>query len=289
MIRSSTSVNSIVMRRILTMFEFSYENIEKSINVLELDLTVDELAMVAEANSMTSEQMSAFDILLEHLRKKKIQTTIDTLLRFSRLPSKNPKTFDNFDFSVVKSRDIDKLKSLPSLTAIHAHKNLAFIGPAGIGKTHLAQAFGYECCQQGLKAYFIKMSELRDRFTAARRNNRESSVINGLVRPSCLIIDEVGRCTFDKENTRLFFDLIDRRYNKEGSFNTIFTSNKNPLQWKEFFEEDDTTLCALDRIFDDATIFRMRGESYRGRKLDKVVIQVGKQALQDTPAEIVTD
>ena len=271
------------------MFEFSYESIEKSIDVLDLDTTVDELAMVAEANSLTSDQMAAFDILLEYLRKKQIQTTIDTLLQFSRLPSKNPKTFENFDFSIVKSKDIEKLKSLPSLTAIHAHKNLAFIGPAGIGKTHLAQAFGYECCQQGLKSYFIKMTELRDRFINARRNGKEASVLNGLVRPSCLIIDEVGRCTFDKENTRLFFDMIDRRYNKEGSFNTIFTSNKNPLQWKEFFEEDDTTLCALDRIFDDATIFRMHGESYRGRMLDKVVLQVGKQALQDAPDEITTD
>ena len=77
-------------------------------------------------------------------------------------------------------------------------------------------------------SYFIKMSELRDRFTAARRAGKEASVLNGLVRPSCLIIDEVGHCEFDKENTRLFFDLIDRRYNKEGHFNIVFTSNKSP-------------------------------------------------------------
>ena len=60
------------------------------------------------------------------------------------------------------------------------------------------------------------MSELRNKFTAARRAGKEASVLDGLVRPSCLIIDEVGHCEFDKENARLFFDLIDRRYNKEG-------------------------------------------------------------------------
>lgn len=76
----------------------------------------------------------------------------------SRLPLKNPKTFDNFDFSVMKGRDATRLKTLPSLSAIYAHKNLAFIGPAGTGKTHLAQAFGYECCQRGIKTYFIKIS-----------------------------------------------------------------------------------------------------------------------------------
>ena len=265
------------------MTEFSYENIEESIDVLHLNLSVTELAALSDEKSFTPEQLSSIDTLLEYLRKKKIQTTIDTLLRLSRLPRKNPKTFDNFDFSIVKGRDIDKLKSLPSLSAIHAHKNLAFIGPAGIGKTHLAQAFGYECCQQGLKTYFIKMSELRDRFTRARITGKEASVLNGLVKPSCLIIDEVGHCEFDKENTRLFFDLVDRRYNKEGSYNIIFTSNKNPSQWRDIFNEDDALLCALDRIFDDATVFTIRGESFRGRKLDKVALQVGKQ--KSAPSE----
>ena len=77
-----------------------------------------------------------------------------------------------------------------------------------------------------MKTYFIKASELRDRFTAARRSGKTDSCLNGLVRPSCLIIDEIGHCAFDKENTRLFFDLIDRRYNKEGSFNMIFTATR---------------------------------------------------------------
>lgn len=118
----------------------------------------------------------------------------------SRLPLKNPRAFDNFDFSVIKGKDVEKLKAPPSPAAIHAHKNLAFIGPAGIGKTHLAQAYGYECCQHGLKTYFVKMSELKGRFNSARRNGKNAFVLNGLVRPSCLIIDEVGHCEFDKEN-----------------------------------------------------------------------------------------
>ena len=162
------------------------------------------------------------------------------------------------------------------LDLVYAHRNLAFIGPPGTGKTHLAQAFGYECCQQGLKTYFIKMSELRDRFTAARRNGKEASCLNGLVRPACLIIDEVGHCEFDKENTRLFFDMVDRRYNRQGCNNIIFTSNKNPALWKENFNEDDDLLCALDRIFDDATVFNIRGESYRGKMLERISLTTSK-------------
>jgi len=267
------------------MNNFSYEKIAKSIDVLKLDLPVEELAKLSESESFTVDQLAAIEKLLDHLREKKVQTTINTILKMSRLPLKNPKTFENFDFSIIKGKDVEKLKALPSLAAIHAHKNLAFIGPAGIGKTHLAQAFGYECCQQGLKTYFIKMSELRDKFTFARRNGKEASALNGLVRPSCLIIDEVGHCEFDKENTRLFFDLIDRRYNKEGSFNIVFTSNKNPSQWRGIFNEDDALLCALDRIFDDATVFTIKGESFRGQKLDKVALQVAKASKPKTEVE----
>ena len=127
-----------------------------------------------------------------------------------------------------------------------------------------------------MRAYFIKASELRDRFTVARRVGKTDSCLKRLVRPSCLIIDEIGHCEFDKENTRLFFDLIDRRYNKEGNFNMVFTSNKNQALWREDFNEDSTLLCALDRIFDEATVFKLRGESFRGKKLDTVSVQTGK-------------
>ena len=62
----------------------------------------------------------------------------------------------------------------------------------------------------------------------------------------------------------------------DGCYNMIFTSNKNPALWREDFNEDSTLLCALDRIFDDATVFKLRGESFRGKKLDTVSVQTGK-------------
>ena len=173
---------------------------------------------------------------------------IQTLLKMSRLPLKEPKTFDSFDFSHVHGKQVDALKNLPALTAVYAKKNLAFIGPQGVGKTHLAMAYG-----------------------------REGSAVNSLVKPSCLIIDEIGRCVFNKESTRMFFDMIDRRYNKEGPNIIIFTSNKGPDKWGEFFSEDSSLLCALDRIFYDATVFMMKGDSYRGKKLETIAIETGRK------------
>ena len=76
-------------------------------------------------------------------------------------------------------------------------------------------------------------------------------------------------------NTRMFFDVIDRRYNKDGPSTMIFTSNKTPNQWGEYFSEDDTLLCSLDRVFDDATVFMIKGDSYRGRKLETLGLEAG--------------
>ena len=147
------------------MTEFSYSNLESSFQTLKLDITTVELANIAERNNFSDGQLDAINCLLEYLRVKKEETTIQTILKMSRLPLKDLKTFENFDFSLIRGKDVEKLRALPSLSAIYAHRNLAFIGPAGTGKTHLAQAFGYECCKRGLKTYFIKMSELKDKFT----------------------------------------------------------------------------------------------------------------------------
>ena len=270
------------------MTESAYKAADRCREVLKLDFSADEFARLAADNSYSVETIAAINDIFGYLCTKKEQATIQMLLQTSRLPMKNAKTFDNFDFSVLKGKDIERLRSLPSLAAVYGHKNLAFIGPAGTGKTHLAMAFGYECCQHGLKTYFIKASELRDKFTNARRLGKEASTLTSLVRPSCLIIDEVGHCEFDKENTRLFFDLIDRRYNKEGAFNLVFTSNKNPSLWRENFNEDDSLLCALDRIFDDATVFNIRGESFRGKKLETVALQTGHtNALVSTEKPVI--
>ena len=258
------------------MNSISLYDFEKDLKTLHLDLNASEFYELTEYHALTQEQIEAISIIFHFLGEKKKQATIDMYMKTSRLPRKEPKTFDNFDFSVIKGKDVERLKTLPSLSAIQAHKNLAFIGPPGTGKTHLAQAYGYECCHNGMKAYLIKMSELRDRFTKARRSGKEASCLNGLVRPACLIIDEVGHCEFDKENTRLFFDLIDRRYNRQGCNNIIFTSNKNPVLWRENFNDDDDLLCALDRIFDDATVFNIKGDSFRGKKLETVSLKTSR-------------
>ena len=163
---------------------------------------------------------------------------------------------------------------------------MAFIGSQRLGKIHLAMAYGRECCNRGLKTYFLKATELNQKLPKARKLGTVGAAVNGLVKPSCLIIDEVGRCVFDQENTRIFFDIIDHRENKEGPNCIIFTSNKSPNEWKPFFEEYDSLLCSLNRVFNPGDVFIMRGESYHGKELRTYAVQAGgmnsDNALLDT-------
>lgn len=159
------------------MTQTVFEKMKNAISVLKLDFTTEEFATFADDQELSEEAIEAVQTVFSYISEKKQQTTVQTLLKLSRLPKKAPKTFENFDFSLLKSRDLDRIRALPSLGAVYSHRNLAFIGPPGTGKTHLAQAFGYACCQHGMRAYFIKASELRDRFTAARRVGKTDSCL----------------------------------------------------------------------------------------------------------------
>lgn len=257
------------------MTKTPYEEIENYCHSLKINITAGEIAAVTEKLNMNSEELSKMVSFFASLEEKKKEAVVSTCLKLSRLPLKEPKTFDNFDFENLHSKDIDKLKNLTTLYPLYEHKNIAFIGPQGIGKTHLAMAFGRACCELGIKTYFLKATELNQRITTAIKNNTVGSMTNGLVKPSCLIIDEIGRCTFDEESTKIFFDIVDKRTQKEGPNCMIFTSNKGPDKWKDDFKEEEALLCALDRIFDNAIAYMMEGKSYRGRKLETVGVKVG--------------
>lgn len=202
-----------------------YSELEKAFSTLRIKMTVSDFTNFAMQKDFSAEQICSVIETFSLLAKRKEQASINFLLKCSRLPLKNPKTFDNFRFEDIKGRDSERLKSLSTLAALHSHKNLAFIGPAGTGKTHLAMAFAYECCCKMLKAYFIKMTELNELFTEARKLDRVGKVMTSLVQPSA---------------------------------------------WRQNFTEEDSLLCALDRIFDDALIFNFNGETHRGLKKEVI-------------------
>ena len=107
------------------MKETIFEQVASSASVLKLDFSAEEFALFAEDREFSAAGMEAVQMLLGYLSEKKQQTTIQTLLKMSRLPTKAPKTFENFDFSLLKGKDVERLKVLSSLNAIYTHCKLA--------------------------------------------------------------------------------------------------------------------------------------------------------------------
>ena len=133
------------------MNESSYAKICDHASFLNLDLGTQELAQFILEHNFDDGQIEAIRTILDHLAENKRKNIISTLLKMSRLPLKDPKTFDNFDYSRLQGKQIDALRELSNLATLYAQKNLAFIGPPGVGKTHLAMAYGRLCCEKGFE------------------------------------------------------------------------------------------------------------------------------------------
>lgn len=139
------------------MSESLYEQIQASAKYLGIDFPAQEVAQLAVDREFEDDHMDAIASVFSYLQEKKSDQIIATQLRMSRLPLKEPKSFENFNFSVLHGKQMEALKALPTLSTLYAHKNLAFIGPQGVGKTHLAMAYGRECCLKGMKVYFLNL------------------------------------------------------------------------------------------------------------------------------------
>lgn len=103
------------------MTQTVFEKMKTAISVLKLDFTTEEFATFADDQELSEEAIEAVQTVFSYISEKKQQTTVQTLLKLSRLPKKAPKTFENFDFSLLKSRDLDRIRALPSLGAIYSH------------------------------------------------------------------------------------------------------------------------------------------------------------------------
>ncbi len=257
-----------------------YERIRESAEELGISLTEGEMAALAERLDMGERELGAVEGVFACLAERKWQNKVDMYLRMSRLPLKAPKTFANFDFGRLRGDDRAAIEQLPAMANLYARRNIAFIGPEGVGKTHLAQAYARECCNRGMQSYYIKARELRDKLVSAIKAGKEGNVINTLSRTNCLVIDEVGRCVFDKECTDLLFHVVDLRCEREDPNAMILTSNYGVDKWGEFFTGNSTLLCTLDRIFDYATVFLVKGPSFRGAGLETYALETAPVAVK---------
>ena len=108
--------------------------------------------------------------------------------------------------------------------------------------------------------YFIKCHDLLQQLKRARLENRLDSKLKYINRYKLLIIDELGYLPIDKEDSNLFFQLIDMRYEKKS---TMLTTNINFNEWDSIFKDAVVANAILDRILHHSKVITINGHSYR--------------------------
>ena len=170
------------------------------------------------------------------------------------------KTFEHFDFGFQPSIDERQIQELRSLRFIHEASNVVFLGPPGVGKTHLSVALAEAAIQAGFGAYFMTAHDLVTDLGRAYREGRLDRRMRVYLAPKVLIIDEMGYLPLDDMGATIFFQLVSARYER-GSI--ILTSNKSYGDWGSIFGDPIIATAILDRLLHHSTTINIRGESYR--------------------------
>jgi len=174
------------------------------------------------------------------------------------------KSLSDFEFDYQPSINQQQIYDLNSLRFIEKQENVVFYGNSGVGKTHLATAIGITAAQNRCSTYFIKCAELMDALHKAHVEGRLAERLKKFCGYKLLIIDELGYLPISKEDSKLFFQLIDRRYERNS---TIITTNINFSQWDEIFGDPLIADAIIDRLLHHATVVTIKGKSYRLQNL----------------------
>ena len=170
------------------------------------------------------------------------------------------KELKDFDFSFQPTINQQQILDFETLRFLDNQENIVFLGSSGVGKTHLALAIGIAAAKKRFSTYFIKCHDLIQQLKKAKLENHLDDRLKHFCKYRLLIIDELGYLPIEKEDSKLFFQLIDMRYEKKSTF---LTTNINFSNWDDIFFDTVIASAILDRILHHAYVVNITGKSYR--------------------------
>jgi DNA replication protein DnaC len=158
---------------------------------------------------------------------------LQTAMRSSRLPA--VKMLGDFDFTFQPSIKREQIESLHELGFVERRENVIFLGPPGVGKTHLALSLAIAAAQHGRRVYYSTLADLLTSLEEAQAGGRLGHRLRTLTYPALFVVDEIGYLPITRNGAMLFFQLMARRYE---TASTVLTSNKPFDEWGEIFGDD---------------------------------------------------
>lgn len=237
----------------------SYTQLIKNLEYLKLKQMVTHLDDVIDFT--TKNNLSFVDALVKlssHEIDFKEANMIRSMVKVGAFP--HTKEIKDFDFDFQPGINKDQILDFASLRFLESQENIVFLGSSGVGKTHLATSIGIAAAKRRYSTYFIKCNDLLQQLKKANLENRLDSRLKHFSKYRLLIIDELGYLPIEKEDSKLFFQLIDMRYEKKS---TILTTNINFNSWDDIFYDPVIANAILDRVLHHAHVVSITGNSYR--------------------------
>lgn len=237
----------------------NYQQLQQNLHDLKLtqiSLKIDDyIAQVNEGKISVVDAL--YELTGKELDVKNFNAT-NAMVKVAGFP--HLKEIKDFDFDFQPKINKQQFLDFSSLRFLENNSNIILIGNSGVGKTHLATSIGIAAAKKRVSTYFIKCQDLIEQLKRAYLENKLDSRIKHFSKYKLLIIDEIGYLPIGEHEAKMFFQLIDKRYEKKS---TIVTSNINLSDWNQIFVDNMLASAILDRLVHHSSIVNILGNSYR--------------------------
>ena len=167
---------------------------------------------------------------------------------------------EDFDWTAAVSLDRKLLDAAFSREFLDRREHVLFLGPAGVGKSFLAQALGHAAVRAGHNVRFIHADDFAWAMAQARVDNSVEHTFRSFLAPDLLILDDLGLHKLTAQQSGDLYELIISRH-RVSSF--VITSNRSVEEWLSLFDDPIIGNSALDRLADASFQVVIEGASYR--------------------------
>ena len=219
------------------------------------------VALAREAEQHGLGYLGYLQTLLEQEVAQRHENQLRQRLKAAAFPT--DKRLEDFDFSLVPSVPKTRLLELGQGAFLAAHDSVVFLGPSGLGKTHLMIGLGRALCLAGYRVLFRTAATLATELELAQKELRLPRLLAHYRRFDLVLVDELGYLPFSRQAAELLFQFFSDRYERAS---VAVTTNLPFAQWTEIFGEERLTAALLDRLIHRGHILVLEGESFRFRQ-----------------------